>query len=45
MQDWLLEAENHLAMVPPISRLVETLETQLDTHKTFNDSVQTKCQL
>uniref|UniRef100_A0A915LT65 Dystrophin n=1 Tax=Meloidogyne javanica TaxID=6303 RepID=A0A915LT65_MELJA len=44
MQDWLLEAENHLAMVPPISRLVETLETQLDTHKTFNDSVQTKCQ-
>ncbi|KAF7636202.1 GAR domain-containing protein [Meloidogyne graminicola] len=43
MQDWLIEAENYLAMVPPISRLVETIEEQLDIHKIFNDSVQIKC--
>ena len=45
VQDWLQDAENHMAMVPPISKLVPPLEDQLAVHRQFNDDVQTRSHL
>lgn len=45
VQDWLQEAEDHMAMVPPTSKLVSPLEHQLAIHRQFNDDVQTKSHL
>jgi hypothetical protein len=45
IQDWLQEAEQHLAMCPQISKLVGPLEEQLAIHRQFNEEVQRKSQL
>jgi hypothetical protein len=45
VQDWLQQAEHHLAMVPQMSKLVPPLEDQLIIHRQFNEDVQTKSQL
>lgn len=42
VQDWLQEAEEHMSMVPAMSKLMGPVEEQLAQHRTFNAEVQAK---